>query len=755
MKISACLIVRNEEKTLGRCLDSIRNHVDEIVVVDTGSRDRTKEIARQYAARVHDFPWRQDFAAARQFSFDRATGEWAFWLDADDVVRNAAGIRPAAETAPGEVNCFYWKYQAAQDEYGNSTCEFWRERFVRNNRSFRWSGRVHEVLVPQSRAVVCRSEDVVVIHQRLAREAANPRRNLEILQMEYAGTRGKPSPRLLHCLGCEYADLGQNDLAIATLRQYVSVSQWRDEKYLALMRIAELQRLRARFGDAAAAAREAIDTIPEWPNAYFSLAETAYFQKDWPQVVASAEAGLQRPLPNTVCITNPHALRYAWIVHYTNALYHVGRVDDALDWTRRALDICPGERWHLVNFHFFSECRRAASGIMPPASEEKPLVFWHGPIFDPSGYAEEGRDFLIGMDAAGMRVRAVPVYDWCLIRADLPAAESAALNRIARTEMHAGAHVVSVFHMTPPHYKRIDGAVWHIGRTMCESDRIPADWVEPCNAMDEIWVPCEHNIETFARSGVHREKLVRMPQGINLQRFDPGVAPLALPGRRGFNFLSVFEWSRRKGWDVLVRAFAAEFRSAENVALILKTGAAGEKRIESLRQDIAFELRNAGLGGTVPPNIVIFPSNLPAAEMPALYRAAEAFVLPSRGEGWCRPLMEAMLMGIPAIGTRWSGPLEFMNDENSWLVDCAVVDVPEIGWREAGIFRGHRWAEPSIDHLRRTMRRIVEERESAVRKAEAAREHIATKFSRERVAGLVKARLSEIMDARSRVVLLT
>ena len=187
MRVSACLIVKNEETTLGRCLDSIRDYVDEIVVVDTGSRDRTRDVARCYTNRLFEFRWRNDFAAARQFSFDRATGDWVFWLDADDVVHNPGGIRAAISEAASSVNCFYWKYRAGQDKYGNATCEFWRERCVRNNRSFRWVGRVHEVLVARSRTEVRRDENVTVVHHReLDSPHRNPRRNLDILQREYA-----------------------------------------------------------------------------------------------------------------------------------------------------------------------------------------------------------------------------------------------------------------------------------------------------------------------------------------------------------------------------------------------------------------------------------------------------------------------------------------------------------------------------------------------------------------------------------------
>ena len=83
--ISLCMIVKNEQDTLPRCLDSVQGLIDEIVIVDTGSTDRTVEIAKTYTDRVETFPWCDDFAAARNFSFSLARKEYCLWLDADDV----------------------------------------------------------------------------------------------------------------------------------------------------------------------------------------------------------------------------------------------------------------------------------------------------------------------------------------------------------------------------------------------------------------------------------------------------------------------------------------------------------------------------------------------------------------------------------------------------------------------------------------------------------------------------------------------
>ena len=84
--VSLTMIVRDEEKNLPSCLESVRGLFDEIVVVDTGSKDRTREIAREFAVRVFDFVWVDDFASARNAALARATGDYAFWLDADDVI---------------------------------------------------------------------------------------------------------------------------------------------------------------------------------------------------------------------------------------------------------------------------------------------------------------------------------------------------------------------------------------------------------------------------------------------------------------------------------------------------------------------------------------------------------------------------------------------------------------------------------------------------------------------------------------------
>ena len=120
--ISVCMIVKNEEDVLERCLQSIEEFADEIIVVDTGSVDQTKEIAEKYADVVCDFQWCADFAAARNFSFSKATKDYCMWLDADDVVpeseqKKIVALKGKLEETKADV--VMMPYAVEFDEEGN------------------------------------------------------------------------------------------------------------------------------------------------------------------------------------------------------------------------------------------------------------------------------------------------------------------------------------------------------------------------------------------------------------------------------------------------------------------------------------------------------------------------------------------------------------------------------------------------------------------------------------------------------------
>ena len=147
--ISLCMIVKNEEKVLARCLDSIKDMVDEIIIVDTGSSDRTKEIAALYTDHIFDFTWNDDFSAARNFSFSKASCDFIMWLDADDIFTETdreAFLRFKKEL-PADADVIMMRYNTAFDEEGKPVFSYYRERIIRRTIQHKWKGRVHEVVV--------------------------------------------------------------------------------------------------------------------------------------------------------------------------------------------------------------------------------------------------------------------------------------------------------------------------------------------------------------------------------------------------------------------------------------------------------------------------------------------------------------------------------------------------------------------------------------------------------------------------------
>lgn len=295
-----------------------------------------------------------------------------------------------------------------------------------------------------------------------------------------------------------------------------------------------------------------------------------------------------------------------------------------------------------------------------------------------------------------------------------------------------------------------------IGRTMFETDRVSPNHVVRCNRMDFVWVPTDFHVSTFVQSGVDPAKVVKIVQPVDVNFFDPlkyrpidlavigeqvlGVRNQDLSSKE-FVFLSVFKWEYRKGWDVLLKAYLEEFSNADRVALYLLTNPYHSDR------DFGNKIVNFVEGSNIEKPvdgwapIYVIDTHVPQIDLPQMYKAADAFVLPSRGEGWGRPLVEAMAMSLPVIATNWSGPIEYLTEENSY-----PLPVDRMSEVTEGPFEGHFWAEPSVDKLRALMRQVMSNAEEAKAKGRKAREDMIQRFSPEKVAGIVADHINNIID---------
>lgn len=163
--ISLCMIVKNEEALLARCLDSLKDLMDEIIIVDTGSNDRTKEIAAAYTDKIYDYEWDNDFAAARNFSFSKAKMDYVYCADADEVLdeENRARFRDLKQAMLPEIDIVQMKY-AGQLTYNTAYNydEEYRPKLYKRLRSFRFECPVHETVVTEP---VVFDSDIRILHK--------------------------------------------------------------------------------------------------------------------------------------------------------------------------------------------------------------------------------------------------------------------------------------------------------------------------------------------------------------------------------------------------------------------------------------------------------------------------------------------------------------------------------------------------------------------------------------------------------------
>jgi glycosyltransferase involved in cell wall biosynthesis len=229
--ISLCMIVKNEERVLGDCLTSIKPWVDEIIVIDTGSTDRTVEIAKGHGAKVHHFPWTKSFSAARNESLKYATGDWILWMDADDTIppECGAGLRDATLLAEEKVCGLMMQVRIppAPGEVGQTVVD--HVKLFRNGMGLKFEGRIHEqILEPIYKAGgEIRRTDMYVVHSgydySIEGQKQKRARDLSLLELDLS--ERPDHPFVLFNIGMTAFHMKDFAKAVTALEKCLSLSK--------------------------------------------------------------------------------------------------------------------------------------------------------------------------------------------------------------------------------------------------------------------------------------------------------------------------------------------------------------------------------------------------------------------------------------------------------------------------------------------------------------------------------------------------
>lgn len=269
---------------------------------------------------------------------------------------------------------------------------------------------------------------------------------------------------------------------------------------------------------------------------------------------------------------------------------------------------------------------------------------------------------------------------------------------------------------------------------------LPAKWHDRCNGVDEVWAPTRFIADAMRK--VFEKPVLTMNPGIELPPFESlAKTHFGLDPER-YSFAFVFDMNsrmQRKNPLGLIEAFRRAFGPNEPVELVIKVSPP-----ESFYKD-QWQLLRGAIAAT--PNVKLVDRVLSRPELLALIEAADCSVSLHRSEGFGLTCAEAMSMGKPVIATGYSGNLDFMTDENSYLVQFEKVKLDE----DIDPYpKGAVWAEASVEHAAELMRRVYENRDEAVRKGERARADMLANFSVTAAGKRMRDRLDEIARLRGR-----
>lgn len=349
--LSLALIAKNEEDVIGRCFASIKNLVDEIIFVDTGSTDKTVEIARQFTDKIYTFKWIDDFAAARNYSFSLCTSEWIIWLDADDVIK-PGDCKKIKELDYSNKDIIICNYEYFHDEYDRSLCTVPRERIIRRSLNLKWEQPIHEYLpiFAHHRQYI---SDVSIHHYR---KSGTAERNLKILERivrkDVAGSiKNDVKSRNVFYLAKEYYDVFRYDDALPYFLKYVTMEGnfWEDT-YRAYYMIAMIYRAKKEDDKFLDYMFKSIKIEERRAEPYYQLGSYYFDKRNWKKAIHWYKMCLNIVRPKEL-LSSFQPEYYTWLPCFQLSLCYnnIGDMKNAYEYNEKVLKYRPKDSRALNN----------------------------------------------------------------------------------------------------------------------------------------------------------------------------------------------------------------------------------------------------------------------------------------------------------------------------------------------------------------------------------------------------------------------
>lgn len=356
----------------------------------------------------------------------------------------------------------------------------------------------------------------------------------------------------------------------------------------------------------------------------------------------------------------------------------------------------------------------------------------------PSGYGSAARQDITALYSVGVDITCQTIYQM---------AERTSYGwqgeLCANLEDRDIPYKINLIHLTPDTaLNYLEKDKYNISRLFWETDRLPHGWADACNKMGEIWASSEAMGELLRASGV-KVPIYAFPQPIDIANADRNYGKYTIENFEGFLFYSIFQWIERKNPKGLITSYWKAFTGRDDVGLLLKTYRVNytEAEVGKIVADISEWKRELHLGHY--PKIFIASKLLTQEQLMKLHHTGDCYISADHGEGWARPLQEALLLGKPAISTARGGLHEYLNTDHYFPIPSEYVPVIQQSWIPY-YTSDQNWAEPNYDKLIGAMRWVFGNRELAQAKGIVAKNYIKDKFNFYRCGMMMRERLEKI-----------